>query len=400
MTLSHLFLAAIRLAPIPLLFAGLLSCDRLPREALTRCQAITVVPPATKTDILFVVDDSDSMTEEQQNLADNFEAFIAKLEASPFRGDYQIGITSTSVDLVARSPSGSPFVNTVFQRGPNAGKPYPMGALIAVDPATGAYLPEGRRILAPGSPTLIEDFRNNIKVGVSGSGKEQGLLAARLAVTNRITDGTNEGFLRPGARLAVIIVSDADDCSDPDRQVVLDQNELCTSATAKSRIKPVRDFVDALRQPLAGERRDVVVAVIGGVDPVTKLPSSSCAGLEDKADRYKEYVDQFPSAALIDDICNPSFRGTLEQIAGLIEPPVSVTVEPAPTDPRLLSVRVVRANGTRVPCTVALPGDANPGAADAVYVPSEGTRAARIDLQNACRLARGDQLAVELLCAG
>jgi hypothetical protein len=63
-------------------------------------------------------------------------------------------------------------------------------------------------------------------------------------------------------------------------------------------------------------------------------------------------------------------------------------------------VRVIRADGARVPCTLALPGDANPGAADAVYVPPAGSAPARINLQNACKLARGDQLAVELLCAG
>jgi len=38
-----------------------------------------------RTDILFVVDDSGSMEDEQQNLAANFDAFIERLAASPAR---------------------------------------------------------------------------------------------------------------------------------------------------------------------------------------------------------------------------------------------------------------------------------------------------------------------------
>lgn len=391
--------------PLPLAILAValgcaLACDRVPSGAITHCQAITVVPAVTRTDILFVVDDSDSMREEQQNLADNFDAFISRLNASPFKNDFQIGITTTSVDLQRRDPNGNVLTTDFFLRGPNIRNPYPKGALISVDPATGAYLPNGPKILTASSPTLIQDFKNNVKVGIDGSGKEQGLLAAKLALTDRIADGSNAGFLRPGARLAIVIVSDADDCSDPNHQVTLDQTELCYDANAKAAIAPVGDFVTFLRGPIGGEKRDVVVAAIAGVDPVTKLPAVTCAGPEDKADRYKSFVDGFGSNGLIDDICNPSFRGTLDQIAGLIEPPESVNVEPAPSDPRMLSVRVSRSDGTKITCALAVPGDPNPAAADAVYVPAADGQPARINLQNACKLQQGDQVTVELLCAG
>jgi hypothetical protein len=65
---------------------------------VTRCEATRVVPAAVKTDVLFVIDDSGSMDEEQANLRDNLAAFIDALVAAPIANEFQIGITSTSVE--------------------------------------------------------------------------------------------------------------------------------------------------------------------------------------------------------------------------------------------------------------------------------------------------------------
>ncbi|HEY5677089.1 MAG TPA: hypothetical protein VIR81_09895, partial [Myxococcales bacterium] len=74
------------------------SCDSVPASAVTRCQTTQVVPAAVSTDILFVVDDSGSMSEEQANLAANLDAFIDTLAASPVQNDFRIGVTNSSVE--------------------------------------------------------------------------------------------------------------------------------------------------------------------------------------------------------------------------------------------------------------------------------------------------------------
>ena len=59
----------------------------------------TVVVPAAKpipADILFIVDNSCSMEDEQQLLGQNFDAFIRQIVGS---GDYRIAIISTDVYL-------------------------------------------------------------------------------------------------------------------------------------------------------------------------------------------------------------------------------------------------------------------------------------------------------------
>jgi hypothetical protein len=56
-------------------------------------------------------------------------------------------------------------------------------------------------------------FVANANQGTSGSGNEQGLQAAYLALSNPLIFGHNAGFIRPDAVLSVIIVSDEQDYS-------------------------------------------------------------------------------------------------------------------------------------------------------------------------------------------
>lgn len=130
-----------------------------------------------KVDILWVIDNSGSMFEEQTSLAANFMAFIQFATAQDI--DYQIAVTTTDVD------SGGE-----------------QGAFFA----------------APGNPAIVnqdtqpspeEVFGENATgVGIAGSAFEQGLEAAYLALSNPLINTTNAGFLRQDAVLSIIFVSD------------------------------------------------------------------------------------------------------------------------------------------------------------------------------------------------
>ena len=50
----------------------------------------------TPTDILFVVDNSGSMADEQENLAQNFDQFIQQIAGA---GDYRIAVVTTDLRL-------------------------------------------------------------------------------------------------------------------------------------------------------------------------------------------------------------------------------------------------------------------------------------------------------------
>ena len=387
-----------RRTAIAALVAALSGCgafDSVPAGAVTECQVETLVPGAVKTDILFVVDDSGSMAAEQANLATSFDSFIRALAGSAVKDDFQIGVTTSSVDYPrCGDASCSSFsIITNYTAGPASGTPFAAGALVGA---------AGHQVLPATSATLIDDFKANVNVGTSGSPKEQGLRAALLAVTDRIADGTNAGFLRPGARLAVIVVTDEDDCSDPATPPAVVYpvfGDSCHADEEKAKLPPVADYVNALKANLAGEARDVVLAVIAAVDPTTKEPvQPACNPQGDKATRYSAFVSGFPGKGLIDDICQADFTATLQQVAGLIASQ-TLPLSQTPADPALLTVSMARASdGTTTSCNVVA-SDGDTATADVVYSPPREGRQPELTFQRGCALAPGDEVHVQVLCA-
>ncbi|HTP49866.1 MAG TPA: hypothetical protein VMK42_04125 [Anaeromyxobacteraceae bacterium] len=377
---------------------ALAGCGPAPQDAVTACQNLGVAEDAT--DILFVVDDSGSMYDKQQDLAQNFGAFIARLAASPARNAYQIGITTTSVDRYAQGMFSDTFAATgACPNPPSLGGPYPRGALVS---CSGPDIPAARvqsttlppRILPADSPTLVADFTSNVAVGICGSGREQGLEAARLALSEPALSGPNAGFLRSGARLVVILVSDDDDCSDPENTGTSEEPPDCTSY-------PVSQYLDFFAKPIGGETKDVFVAGIIAVDPETLAPAACVeagtgAQAEHPAYRYKAFIDALGSRGLVDSVCNASFEKTLVAVAAQISQVIPLSG--APADPRLLAVGVVHPDGSRTPCSVKQEGD--PGTADVSYLPPSGSRPPALLFGGACALEVGDQLDVKLLCVG
>lgn len=391
-------------------------CDTVPSNAVTNCQAIGIA--SAKTDIFFVVDDSASMETKQQILASNIAGFIANLASLPVANDYQIGVTTTSVtQLVSPGTFSTTFsqpcgsgTTIICDPAPNGGLPYPAGALVNVtggpDVCTLKQSTTATpRVLLAGSPTLVADFKQNADVGVCGSGEEQGLWAAQLAVSEPLLSGANAGFLRPGARLVLVIISDDDDCSDPLKQGTSVEPTGCTTY-------PVQSFIDFFKGPIAGEQRDVLVAGIISVDPSTLTPAAcsvqdptTCAATsttaENPAPRYKQFVDAFGPNGVVDSVCKCTFETSLTRIATLIGQEVPLSAEPA--DWRLLSVSVMKPGGTSIACTLGLAGAG--GTPDVLYTPPTATRPAMLTFGGAgvsgtCALQAGDQIEVKILCAG
>lgn len=388
---------------------GCASCDQVPADALTSCQSTQILPTSVQTDILFVVDDSGSMANKQQNLADNLSAFIDTLAASPVQNEFRIGVTNSSVNEYDGGTS--------YTAGPSSGDPYPAGALVAVQidggvPISGAYVYDagwaGNRILDKGSPTLVADFEANVRVGTNGSGKEQPFRAARLALTDRLND-FNKGFLRDGARLAVVILSDEDDCSDTVAPFANSDTD-CHSQAVKNANPPildtVADFQAFLQGPIDGQIRDVAVGLIAGLDPATLAPScgtcpnNSCRAAFDSGDRYAALgLSMGPLQAQMGSICDTSFHDSLTRFATALTPN-SVPLSGAPADWRMLAVKITKPDKTTVGCTVGLEGASNQATVDAIYSGPTAGRPAKLTFQNACKLDLGDQVDVHVVCAG
>ncbi len=146
-----------------------------------------------KVDILWVVDDSGSMSEEQNLLANNFAGFIGYADNLPGGVDYQVAVTTTEVnDGVSGNIWACSGFNKILRRtDPNRVAAFQCAANVT-NPPNGNSRP---------NPTGSDE-------------QEAGLQAARIALDVPVINNENAGFLRTDARLAVIIVSDEEDQSD------------------------------------------------------------------------------------------------------------------------------------------------------------------------------------------
>ena len=169
-------------------------------------------PKVSKVDILWIIDDSPSMSPKQQRVKDNFVSFMNFLSDQQI--DYHLGVVTTDTFDAARSGK---LVNAAA-----LAKPW-------IDQQSA---PDG------GAPVA---FVKNASVGIAGSGDEKGLLAGMLALTAPLElvgpAGFNctstECFLRPDAQLYTIVVSDEEDSScAPIRGGGLGSGEGCDDAQA------------------------------------------------------------------------------------------------------------------------------------------------------------------------
>jgi hypothetical protein len=116
----------------------------------------------------------------------------------------------------------------------------------------------------------------------------------------------------------------------------------------------------------------------------------------DRATRYSAFVAGFQGQGLIEDICQPDFTGTLQEVAGLIASQ-TLPLSQTPADPALLAVSMSR-DGATTSCNV-VPSGGDIASADAIYSPPREGRQAELTFQGACSLAPGDEVHVQVLCA-
>ncbi len=133
-----------------------------------------------KVDILFLIDNSGSMSQHQKRVADNIDLFATAMGKNKFL-DYQIGVISTDHD-----PSKSNSHSGKLQGRPN---------FVTRDMVTG-----------------LDDLKSNI-TGLRTSGSAREMFFDPLMYAISTSQNLNPDFMRPEAFFALIIVSDSYDQS-------------------------------------------------------------------------------------------------------------------------------------------------------------------------------------------
>lgn len=226
-----------------------------PIDILVRAEGVVVAPRVDHftsgriLDLLFVIDNSGSMSEEQQNLADNIEFFGTW--ATQNQIDYRVAVTT--MDLDSTGPQGR-FVG---------------------DPA----------VLTPFHIDPMGELARRVMLGTESSAFEQGLEAMYLALTEPLISSDNIGFLRQDAVLAVVFISDEIDQSPQSIDV----------------------YTTFLRN-LKGGSGNVAVNVIVGDAPAG---CSSPDGIADAGGRYLEAATMLNG--VFSSICSSDWSPALTQ---------------------------------------------------------------------------------------
>jgi len=148
-------------------------------------------PSDIMVDVLFVVDNSGSMGPFQTAMAAGFDSFIQL--ALNLEINFHIGVIATEINQ-AEADQGTPPRDII------------PGVLIQA--------PGRPKVLTPSTPNLEDAFIDNLLVGDCCSDEQEaGLKAAQMALGEPLISDANAGFMREGARLYVICISNEQDQS-------------------------------------------------------------------------------------------------------------------------------------------------------------------------------------------
>jgi hypothetical protein len=344
-------------------------------------------------DIVFEIDNSVSMAPEQANLVANFPSFINVLKGLPG------GLPNVHISVVTSDMGAGAFTASVGGcENPDIGT-FVDQVRAATDPVCGmAKLNAGQHFIVSGAAGTQNNFAGDItdvfrciaQVGTTGCGFEDHLEAVRAALGDPMGDPAhdiparpvppnNAGFLRPDAYLAVIFITNEEECSTPPDSLLYDDTtgadavlgplptrcfghtDVCDGQLVVNYVKqgvptgpfqncvpdettfatdpkhapiPVQYYVNYLKSQKADPTKVLVSGIIAppgnGNYSIVNIPdghggmmlaqSNSCTGdagvFGQPTPRWDKFFNSFtPQQAIATSICDKSFAAAMQRIA-------------------------------------------------------------------------------------
>jgi hypothetical protein len=402
-------------------FFGVGSCqdynfEELPASVINEVRVGVSIHPAKEVDILFVLDNSGSMVGEQRQLAASFKKFSEVLDTRVEKG-YRIAMVTTGMesresDAVRNDqnqallgcppcsslPAGTAEQSCINSTGETGRFQDRLGQNTGTDDAPNFVFSDDPtcRIVTQVNKNCFYDpttQKGMVMVGTNGCGYEKGLAAMKSALGD-LASSYNKDFLRPGATLAVILISDEEDCGE--RGDVMEstdaRGDICyygakgqdrdgktsyknpnTGQDMPYKLTPVKTYYDFLMGLKNNEAGMVKFAAIVGVidknNPYTTTPdkiefvqpqpgqwqvkaacdTQGCTGKYCSATpgtRYVELARLFGNDAFVDSICQSDFNDTMVKIAERISCPKEFNLSEPIRDPALANILI---NGEPIP---------------------------------------------------
>lgn len=262
----------------------------VPRLDLGTSPESHVVDTCEKVDVLYVIDNSGSMADEQETLIENFDQFIGDMQVALQNVDsYHIAVTTTDDYAAYEKLPFDPPVNKSVQLCQQLGG-------FVVESASGSCSPfGGGNNFITELDNLTQKFACVADVGVHGSPDEKpGAAMVRALELGAKADGCNAGFLRGDALLILVLLTDEND----------------VSPTAPG------DWYEQVVALKGGDPERVVVLALlwdETYEPCTQSYNGELTGT-----RLREFAEQFPNHA-VGSLCDDSFAGFFAQTVPTID---------------------------------------------------------------------------------
>ncbi len=247
-------------------------------------------------DILVVVDDSGSMSQEQVNLANKLNELLVSIKDA----NWQMSVITTS----PKAPAG-----VDVKLASSEGKELCITTLIKA-----------------GEIDAADKFAKAVNAGIAGNGNEQGIRQSVVGLRC-----VEKPWLRPAATLAVLIISDEDNCS-------VDGKDCGTLPWAKEA------YLTSYVENTLGKTIGKNAGFYGIVAPNKTL----CPTAGNAATQYLRLFDYKANGALnYGNICDASYKTTLnrisDSIALLLNPQFELNTQP---DANSLKLSLILSDGT------------------------------------------------------
>ena len=222
-----------------------------------------------EVDILFVVDNSESMEAEQERLARRFDVFIEYMDEVETLMDFHLGVVTT--DLSDDNPD----------RGKLLGTPY---------------------VLTRDTLDYVDKFKERVQVGIDGWGMEKGLEASLVALSEPMVSDANDGFMRDDAMLVLIYVSDENDCSD---RGALPSEDYCYLPAYQDDLVAVSEYVSSFREIKNDPELVLAFSIVGPQD--TTYCEDTLPGT-----RYHDMAES--TGGTVGSICSEDFGSIMDDL--------------------------------------------------------------------------------------
>ena len=244
-----------------------------------------------KVDLLFVIDDSISMDDEQANLIAAFPAFIDAMTAELADTEgYNIGVVTS--DAYEGDPTCPPL-----QRGTLVTQ---TGGDQSSNQVCGPYS-SGARYMTDQEDDLAMRFACAAQVGTGGDPDERPVESLLAAVSPQMTGpgGCNDGFLREDALLVVVFITDEEDDHE---------NGGCNFLPNSGSVGDPPQWYEELTAVKAGVESSIVVLSIVGPNQMPFCPPLNKCNLgstgSEIGHRLIELTEMF-TYGYVGSVCEP-----------------------------------------------------------------------------------------------